>query len=145
MNKVDYTREWRRAHPENVKEHNRRHYLKNKEQILIACTKWRNAHLEQMKSYQQEWWQARGAELRFAVLEKFGAACRACRITDARVLCIDHVHGGGKKELSSMSRSAYLKKVLADTEGNYQILCHNCNWIKRHEEGEVRGVRPVLE
>jgi hypothetical protein len=29
-----------------------------------------------------------------------------------------------------------LKKVLADTTGSYQLLCANCNWIKKSENNE---------
>jgi hypothetical protein len=36
-----------------------------------------------------------------------------------------------------MGTFAYLKGVLADADGRYQLLCANCNWIKRAEENEV--------
>jgi RNase P subunit RPR2 len=34
-----------------------------------------------------------------------------------------------------MSRPAYYKLV-AQTPSRYQVLCANCNWIKRFEMGE---------
>jgi hypothetical protein len=48
---------------------------------------------------------------------------------DKRCLQIDHVHGGGSKE--QKATGVYYKKVVADQIGNYQLLCANCNWIKR--------------
>ena len=53
---------------------------------------------------------------------------------DVRCLQIDHVNGGGTKEAKKFYASnnpKYLKKVLEDKEGNYQLLCAYCNWLKR--------------
>jgi hypothetical protein len=35
-----------------------------------------------------------------------------------------------------------LRKVLSDTDGLYQILCANCNWIKRFERLEIAHPLP---
>lgn len=32
----------------------------------------------------------------------------------------------------------YHLRAIMDTTGKYQLLCANCNWIKRHEKGEHR-------
>jgi hypothetical protein len=63
--------------------------------------------------------------------------CIRCGFTDSRALQIDHVHGGGAQELKRIHTDMYYRKVLADTEGTYQLLCANCNWIKRHENNEL--------
>lgn len=71
------------------------------------------------------------AALRARVLAHLGGAC-ACGVTDPRVLNIDHVHGGGCAERHSIGRGTrFLKLVLASEPGRYQLLCCNCNWIKR--------------
>lgn len=71
------------------------------------------------------------------IYDKHGHYCFRCGYTDKRALQIDHVLGGGTKEREVFkSTTSYLKKVLADETGSYQILCANCNWIKRAEEGE---------
>lgn len=75
--------------------------------------------------------------LRLAVLAFLGNKCKRCGFSDNRALQIDHVHGGGKQELKGLSREQYYHKVLADSEGLYQLLCANCNWIKRHENQEL--------
>mgnify|MGYP001576290723 CR=1 FL=1 len=78
--------------------------------------------------------------LRAAVLESFGNKCDKCGFSDKRALQIDHVNGGGNIELRIELRNTmkYLKKVLADKTGMYQLLCANCNWIKRAERNEHR-------
>lgn len=73
--------------------------------------------------------------LRQSALDLLGGKCARCGFDDPRALQIDHVGGGGMAELRSLTRYQYLRKVLADPTG-YQCLCANCNWIKRHEEGE---------
>jgi hypothetical protein len=87
-------------------------------------------------------------KLRKQCLDKYGNRCASTKCkwanddgtlgcTDTRCLQIDHVNGGGCKERKNrVTVLTFLKKVLADTEGNYQLLCANCNWIKRKENNE---------
>lgn len=80
-------------------------------------------------------------KLRNAVLSSLGGVCVRCSFSDARALQIDHVHGGGRKELSSIARTAYWRMVLASVavgEGKYQLLCANCNWIKKEEDRQSK-------
>ena len=76
-------------------------------------------------------------ELRRQAVAKLGDKCKHCGITDLRLLQIDHVDGGGGKELKKIGvYGIYCKILKGDTKG-YQLLCANCNWLKRHEENEV--------
>jgi hypothetical protein len=77
-------------------------------------------------------------ELKVECFEKLGGCCVRCGYDiDQRALQIDHVHGGGTQERRRLKSTAALyRKVLADTEGNYQLLCANCNQIKKHEQQE---------
>lgn len=93
---------------------------------------------EDKREYKRVWMQNRMAGLKALIYEKLGDHCARCGFNDQRALCIDHVNGGGYVELRSTSVITYLKKVLDDTSGTYQILCQNCNWIKRHENNEYR-------
>jgi hypothetical protein len=74
--------------------------------------------------------------LRAEVLEKLGGTCVRCGFSDPRALQVDHIHGGGGVERRILGNGALLRKVLADTKGLYQLLCANCNSIKRYEEKE---------
>jgi hypothetical protein len=56
--------------------------------------------------------------------------------TDVRCLHIDHVNGDGYLEIHE-SGYQLCKRALNDTEGRYQLLCSNCNWIKRVINGEL--------
>jgi len=51
---------------------------------------------------------------------------------DIRCLQIDHVLGGGNQERKQgLAGYKLYKDVVADTTGKYQLLCANCNWIKK--------------
>ena len=86
---------------------------------------------------------ARTTALREQIYDKLGHVCCRCGFSDKRALQIDHVNGGGNQEHSEIKNPLkFLKKVLADTEGQYQILCANCNWIKRMDRLEHRKAAP---
>ena len=72
------------------------------------------------------------------LFEFLGKKCLHCGFTDHRALQIDHVFGGGsksRKEKRIVSYKAY-SKIIKENPQEYQLLCANCNWIKRHENGE---------
>lgn len=74
-------------------------------------------------------------------LERLGGKCARCGFGDWRALQIDHVNGGGTQERQLFkSQQTYVNFVLANNNGRYQILCANCNWIKRYEEYEERKI-----
>lgn len=73
---------------------------------------------------------------------------RGC--TDIRCLQIDHKNGGGHQAvLKAGNNYEHLKEILRDPEihEHYQLLCANCNWIKRHLNNEFnrKGTRQSTE
>lgn len=65
-------------------------------------------------------------------------ACQKCGFADERALQIDHVDGGGTVESRKIGPAGLMARVFRG-EGNYQVLCANCNTIKKVENGEVPG------
>jgi hypothetical protein len=74
---------------------------------------------------------------RLKVIEHLGGKCKRCGFDDIRALQIDHTNGGGIKDRAGLMYG-FWKKVFLDTSGKYQLLCANCNVIKRIENGESR-------
>ena len=72
-----------------------------------------------------------------------GPLCVGCGLTDVRVLTIDHRAGGGTQHRRDVVSSHGLYKAVLEDPSKYQVLCHNCNWIKRHENDEVRLARSL--
>lgn len=75
--------------------------------------------------------------------EKMGGVCVKCGFSDYRALQIDHINGGGNKEikfLRATKKHGFYHKIVLEShlknEKKYQLLCANCNWIKRFENNE---------
>lgn len=90
---------------------------------------------EKSKEYQKNW----GRQQRIKLIEQLGGVCVRCGFSDFRALQIDHVNGGGLKDIRSFTGPrTYYKLVQKTNIGQYQLLCANCNWIKRYENNENR-------
>lgn len=77
------------------------------------------------------------------IIAALGSKCVRCGFDDPRALQVDHINGGGTQEHKELGIWGVMKKVLYHVEiGNvdeyYQLLCANCNWIKRSENRECR-------
>lgn len=79
--------------------------------------------------------------LRKKATDKLGGKCCHCGFSDWRALQIDHVQGNGNKEKRSIGQWKMYKKILelepTELFKEYQLLCANCNWIKKFENHEV--------
>jgi hypothetical protein len=81
-------------------------------------------------------------KLRRQINEKYGNQCARCGFADPRALHVDHVQSGGQKEIRAGRGGgmSYYYRVLKDQTGKYQLLCANCNAIKRFELNEAMGM-----
>ena len=79
---------------------------------------------------------------RLASIAILGGICNKCGFDDMRALQIDHINGGGTMELKKKGGAHYTTGVIRSVlnkENKYQLLCANCNWIKRVENKEAKG------
>ncbi len=70
--------------------------------------------------------------------------CVRCGFSDLRALSLDHIKGGGNKERIRLRRRGvnFYRWLKQNGYPNiYQVLCMNCQFIKRHENGEERKPR----
>lgn len=133
---IERARTWYQANRGRAKKRQNAYNAAHVKEYKISKRRWRLANLEKVKKRRHEVYLKTYPLLRQSVYDKLGRKCRRCGIDDTRVLCIDHVNGGGKKERETLSPYTLLKRVLSDETNAYQILCQNCNWIKRHENRE---------
>lgn len=120
------------------REYNRTWYVKNKEERIEVAKSYYKKHRKEVIDRVGKY----GAKWRADLLFVMGGKCFRCGFNDWRALQIDHINGGGHKERSRIGPS-YWNKVLKsflDKEGVYQLLCANCNFIKRYENGELNKV-----
>ena len=79
--------------------------------------------------------------IRIKALVTLGGKCVKCGFTDYRALQIDHIEGGGHKEILKHRKQMYGRIARGEHDKTkYQLLCANCNWIKRYEKNEA-GIR----
>jgi len=98
------------------------------------------------EEYQKKYYQRplvkernRRSRLRLAVVNLLGAECVKCGMRDLRCLQLDHINGGGNTDNVNRTSSSY-NKLLKNPQELFmklQLLCANCNWIKRYEEHEA--------
>lgn len=84
--------------------------------------------------------------LKFIIHSKLGSRCNLCGITDERVLQIDHINNDGaihrKEYIKNFTRNKrapsnldYYRNIIDSinkNEDRFQLLCANCNWLKRY-------------
>ena len=77
--------------------------------------------------------------VRKALIAILGGKCNHCGFNDPRALQVDHINGDGgkdRKEMVGMKNTQYLKRIVAGSK-KYQLLCSNCNWIKKSVNKET--------
>jgi hypothetical protein len=65
-------------------------------------------------------------------------ACNRCKFADIRALSIDHINGDGAKhrrEVPGLQLYGWLETN--NFPDGFQVLCMNCQFIKRHENNEM--------
>jgi len=69
-----------------------------------------------------------------------GTKCVRCGFDDYRALQLDHLNGGGNDDRRKLGgndvEAAFYLKNPELAKRTLQILCANCNWIKKHEKKE---------
>lgn len=135
------------------KEYHKENYRKNKIKILKRNKKWRDNNQEWTKKYSQKNKEKqrtrvckRRNELKFAIFALLGNKCANpnCLViggcSDPRCLQVDHINSGGNKKRRNIGPEQYYKTILEEIQNgskDYQLLCANCNWIKRYENKEL--------
>lgn len=119
------SRRWEAKNPEKVKQYKRESGKRYREKHAEKISKW---HSKQWQRLKGEAFAAVGSEV-----------CVNCGFSDPRALQIDHVNGGGRQHMASFSSNKTYLRYVIDNPQEFQILCANCNWIKRHENGEFRA------
>lgn len=130
-----YMRVWR------IENHERWREIANK-----ANQKWVRENPDHLREIKR----AHRYAVRREILTLIGGAlrCQCCGYdNDWRALQIDHIHGGGRRDpetanrrgntnLWAMRNKLMRTEYLKSARLKYQVLCANCNSIKRHLRGE---------
>lgn len=135
---------WAKKNKKHLQVYRSRYYEKNKRRLLGNKHTYNATHRPQLRETEK----AYRKRLRDAVLVLLGGVCVRCGFSDRRALQIDHIKGNGfieRKILQTLP--ALCRKILRmnDPSREYQILCANCNWIKRVENEEYANMTALEE
>lgn len=106
---------------------------------LAYCRKYYQKHKEQRKASMRAYRET----VRKETLAAYGGpVCACCGETEEVFLCIDHIHGGGGKQLKAINKKTgaagfYSWLRQSGFPSGYQVLCFNCNMAKH-----IRGRCP---
>lgn len=145
---------------EHKKQYNKEYREKNKEKINARNRNYYHLYLkdkvktEKRKQYLKKYWKdnkdrynekkkQRDLKIKTEIFSALGNKC-SCGFSDIRALQIDHIKGGGGKERSIVGKGnlyLYIRRIMLKNpekfKNKYQILCANCNWIKRYTNNEI--------
>jgi len=119
---------------EKVRRHRRTHWP----QVRASNYEWRKANPERWKAIKRKSNHKQNVELRKRIIALFGGKCAHCGYDkDPRAFQIDHINGGGYQERKIYRAGTQFAKHVLEVNGEgYQLLCANCNQIKRFENKE---------
>jgi hypothetical protein len=105
------------------------------------------------KEYQKEYYSRpyirqryndKNLEIKLTLFNILGGICKHCGFSDHRALQLDHINGNGAKSRREnglhKNRIQYYKFLINNPEytlNEIQLLCANCNWVKRYDNNEV--------
>jgi len=101
--------------------------------------KWMKKWEAELKSGKRQ--RSSGTKMRLLIIERLsGTKCKRCGFDDVRALQLDHIKGDGMKDRKRFKNDQYMWFYYYDhpeqARKKLQVLCANCNWIKRYENDE---------
>lgn len=110
---------------------------KRKKSSYERVKKWRSRNLDKSRDYQNNW----KKQQRLTILKHYSQeklCCTKCGVSDIRVLTLDHVNGGGHKQIRETHTSLPQWIINNNFPEGFQVLCYNCQFIKAEENNEWR-------
>ncbi len=122
-----YSKEYYKKNKKRINEQHRQYYLRNRNKIREQNS------ITAMNTHR---------ELKDIIFEHYGRHCNCnkCPETNSKFLTIDYVNNDGNKDKTPMgnkrqSTTLYRHIVAMNFPDTYQILCMNCNFGKKINNG----------
>ena len=132
-------KEWKHKYyiqnQETIKAKSRKYHHNNKEKIAERKHEYYTKNKEKLNLRSHEYYLKNNQKLHVQAIYALGGMCAICSFDDIRALQIDHINGDGADERRNTHADAFHKDIIAGGRSDLQVLCANCNWIKR---GEMR-------
>lgn len=108
---------------------------RNRDRVRQGVIEWKKQNPGRVKELDKK----SRERIRSRVLEMFGGKCCRCGFSDHRALQLDHIHQAREARCSYQRAGNTLYSAILRGERDvreFQLLCANCNWIKRYENNE---------
>jgi len=123
------SREYYQKNREKVLDRVKLHYQENKERIV----KWHRNYAE--AGYRTKWYLKKKLDI-LSHYSNGSTKCAYCGFDDIRALSIDHIDGGGAPHRKMTGNDIYGWLKRNGYPEGYQVLCMNCQLIKRQVNRE---------
>lgn len=116
----------------NKKEYMKKYYSENKNGILEHNEKWRQKHLGICNKNNKISY-VRNRIICLSIYSNNELKCKYCGYDNIDALDIDHINNDGYKFRQDNPQWKKFHKYLMKNNfpSGYQVLCKNCNWLKR--------------
>ena len=107
----------------------------HQEEIQRKTLNWKHNHSQRTKEMNAK----SRSKIKKELFKLLGEKCFRCGFSDIRALQVDHINGAKEARKSTYRCGNKLYASILRGERNlknFQLLCANCNWIKRYENGE---------
>lgn len=171
MNQTEFQNDDSNERIQNRRRRSRKYYQRNRERILTVEREryrqniderresqkvYREKNREEIRAQQQRYRQNHREicanrlkkvhhDLKIQVLSHYSGGkpvCGYCGFDDVRALSIDHVGGAGLAHRRTLSVTMYYWLRNSNYPEGYQVLCMNCQFIKRRDNRECSGKEP---
>jgi hypothetical protein len=140
-------------------EHGRQYYQLHREEKCEYQREWNRKNYEKMKNEDKERYEQylayfrtsnrrQGEKTKLTVINHYSNGTMACAnpynehkepYTNLYTLTVDHINGGGWLERKGYGAKFYRNLIKSGFPSGFQILCMNCQWIKRRTNHELSG------
>ena len=123
-----------------AKKHKRKTDTEYRNRENKRSTEWANKHRQELSVYYKDYRRSVSKLLKQQVVDWFGGKCMMCGYDkDIRALQIDHINGDGhiQRKNSPMGNYTFYRHILKIKGKGFQLLCANCNQIKKFENNET--------
>lgn len=109
----------------------------NREKARKRTRRYYQANLEHCRKYGNN----TAKKLRKEFLKILGDKCKYCGFNDMRIMQVDHIRGDGSADRKKFASGYKLYQFYTQNpilaKERLQLLCPNCNWLKRVRNGET--------
>jgi len=134
----------------------RKRYWKKRDDLLVKSRMYYSDPINKQRHIERN--RARRQKIKIEVLSHYGGMPPKCAnpfglhltkdpfLNDIRSLSLDHINGNGNQQRKQLGAdSIYVWLIKNNFPEGYQVLCMNCQWIKRVKNNEFGNLHQTFD